>query len=124
MSNSTESPGTRSSLPKVHLTPEDAPRNNQSKSTDRTSIAVAPDIQLASHVQGETPKKPAQGLNPLKLPDDLPGADTPPMTLPRLDAQDQTLDPIKKKENILKLYTELTQLSIEPDALPDGSNGF
>ena len=122
--NSPESPGARSSIPPVHSSPAEAPPKSQSEPIDRSSISAAQDIQLASHIQDETPKKPAQGQSPLKLPDDLPGADTPPITLPRRDAQDKPLDPIKKKENILKLYTELTELPIEPDALPDASNGL
>lgn len=122
--NSTENPGARSNTPAVHSSPAEAPLKSQSEPNNRANISAAPGIQLASHIQGETPKKPAQGLSPLKLPEELPGADTPPITLPSRDAQDKPLDPIKKKENILKLYPDLTELPIEPDALPDASNGL
>ncbi len=120
----TDSPGARPSSPPVDSIPAEIPRKSRSESTDRAAIRDAADIQLASHIQAETPKKPGQGQSPLKLPEDLPGADTPPISLPKRDAQDRPLDPSKQKENILKLYAELTALPIEPDALPDDSSGL
>lgn len=122
--NATESPRVRSSSPPVDSSPAEVPRKDQTEPPDRASISAAPDIQLASHIQAEAPRKPLQEKSPLKLPEDLPGADTPPITLPRRDAQDRPLDPSKQKENILRLYTELTELPLEPDALPDASNGL
>ena len=122
--NATESPRVRSSSPPVDSSPAEVPRKDQTEPPDRASISAAPDIQLASHIQAEAPRKPLQEKSPLNLPEDLPGADTPPITLPRRDAQDRPLDPSKQKENILRLYTELTELPLEPDALPDASNGL
>ena len=121
---SAESPRERSSSLPVDSPPIEVPRKGRSEPTDRAAILDAPEIQLASHFQNETSKKPTQGQSPLKLPEDLPGADTPPITLPKRDAQDRPLDANKQKENILKLYGEITSLPIEPDALPDASKGL
>ena len=64
-----------------------------------------------------------QGESPLKLPKELPGAATPPLSLPRNDADGKPLDAAQQKENILKLYSEFPPLTHEPFALPDASNG-
>ncbi len=103
-------------------------------------ITAAPAIRLASYGQTSAPdtknaskkqevlEKPdvspkKQSDGPLKLPSDLPGAETPPISLSRRDADGKQLDANKLKENILKLYSASPALPNEPDALPDALNG-
>ena len=69
----------------------------------------------------DSQKKQSDG--PLKLPSDLPGAETPPISLSRRDADGNQLDASKLKENILKLYPASSALPNEPDALPDPADG-
>ncbi len=99
------------------------------------SIKAASMLKLSQKSSQEPPRKSdesdsdtkdsldKQSTGPLKLPRDLPGAETPPISLSRRDADGKQLDPAKLKENILKLYAELPDLPFFPDALPDESLG-
>ena len=106
-------------------------------SKDGALIRAAPAIRLASHPQSESTRQKGrsedkdranepldkQATGPLKLPSDLPGSDTPPISLSRRDADGEQLDGAKLKENILKLYSDLPVLPDQPDAFPDEANG-
>ena len=103
---------------------------SDSKPQNEATILAAPAIRLASQNQTQSPnQKPEasslskQADGPFKLPLDLPGAETSPLTLPRRDADGKPLDASSQKANILKLYSEFPALSIEADALPDASVG-
>ena len=90
------------------------PANNASD-----TVAAAPTIRLASHLVANKPLLSLQ--DPLRLPSELPGAETPPLTLPRVNADGSRVDPEGQKANILKLFPELPPMADEPDALPDSS---
>ncbi len=115
-------------------------KNKEKASAQGATITAAPAIRMASYDHSgpaaidsalkkqkvaekpdEGPKKQSDG--PLKLPSDLPGAETPPISLNRRDADGKQLDANKLKENILKLYAPSPALPNEPDALPDAENG-
>jgi len=113
-------------LPATPLRDEAAPKSPK----DAATISAAPAIRLASHQQSlsvdDKPKvnaAPKQTEGPFKLPADLPGAETPPFSLQRKDADGKPLDAAKQKENVLKLYNDFDTLTIEPHALPDHING-
>ena len=79
---------------------------------------------LIPAMRDETKGQLRQGDSPLTLPKEFPGAATPPLSLPRNDADGRPLDPAQQKENILKLYAEFPALPFEPFALPDASHGL
>lgn len=112
--------------PIAPLRDEAAPKSQK----DAATISAAPAIRLASHQQSsssdakpkfDTPAKQPEG--PFKLPADLPGSETPPFNLQRKDGDGKPLDAAKQKENVLKLYSGFNSLTIEPNALPDSTNG-
>ena len=84
-------------------------------------IALSPSLTA---LRDESESQIEQGESPLKLPKELPGAATPPLSLPRNDSDGRTLDSAQQKENILKLYGEFPALPLEPFALPDAANGL
>ena len=86
-------------------------------------LAAAPTIQLASHTQGpeSNSKSAIRQQNPLKLPLELPGAQTAPLILPRVNIDGSKVDPKTEKENILKLFPEFSSFIIDPEAIPDAS---
>ena len=79
---------------------------------------------LIPAMRDETKSQLRQRDSPLTLPKEFPGAATPPLSLPRNDADGRPLDPAQQKENILKLYAEFPALPFEPLALPDASHGL
>jgi cobalt-zinc-cadmium efflux system outer membrane protein len=112
--------------PPATLKDEAVPKKPQ----DAATISAAPAIRLASHHQAasvdnkarvDQPKKQIE--EPFRLPADLPGAETPPFSLQRKDADGKQLDAAKQRESVLKLYSDFSAQSIEPNALPDCSNG-
>jgi outer membrane protein, heavy metal efflux system len=121
--NATPTPAPPTSTP---LRDEAAPKTPK----DAATISAAPTIRLASHQQSSfIDTKPKvyvaakQTEGPFKLPADLPGSETPPFNLQRKDSDGKPLDAAKLKENVLKLYSDFNSLTIEPNALPDSSNG-
>ena len=89
------------------------------KSTD--AIIAAVPIQLAAFSQSAVVNDKSKQQDPLRLPAEFPGAETPPISLPRLKADGTKLDTKTQQENILKLFPELPPLPYEADALPDDS---
>ena len=121
-----KSPENASPPPATPLRDEAAPKSPK----DAATISAAPSIRLASHEQRPSiDAKPKvyvaakQTEGPFKLPADLPGSETPPFNLQRKDVDGKPLDAAKQKENVLKLYSDLSSLTIDPNALPDSSNG-
>ncbi len=89
------------------------------QSTDAI-IAAAP-IRLAAFSQSAVVNDKSKQQDPLRLPAEFPGAETPPISLPRLKADGTKLDTKTQQENILKLFPDLPPLPYEADALPDDS---
>lgn len=68
-------------------------------------------------------KSPSPKQDPLRLPPELPGAETPPINLPRTKPDGTKLDEETQRQNILKLFPPLPPIPDEPDALPtDGAS--
>lgn len=115
------------SLGSVPRTADVSSRSYFERCSEPGSIESRGDNTLSPAVrasQDEEKGQLKQGDNPLKLPKELPGAATPPLNLPRNDADGKPLDPDQQRENILKLYSEFSALPQEPFALPDASNGL
>ncbi len=91
----------------------------------RLATQPQPEQQLKAETSDNESKDQAntQSAGPLKLPSELPGAQTPPISLSRRDADGKPLDQARLKENILKLYVDLPDLPYLADALPDEGLG-
>ncbi len=97
----------------------DATKSDSTESND--SIIEAVPIRLASYSQSAVVNEKPKQQDPLRLPAEFPGAETPPISLPRLNADGTKLDAKTQQENILKLFPDLPPLPYESDALPDDS---
>lgn len=89
------------------------------QSTD--AIIAAVPIQLAAFSQSAVVNDKSKQQDPLRLPAEFPGAETPPISLPRFNADGTKIDAKTQLENILKLCPDLPPLPYEADALPDDS---
>lgn len=98
-----------------------SPEQGHQKQPAEGTIATAPTIRLASHVAVPAAKVQQPTQDPLRLPPELPGAETPPLSIPRVNADGSKVDAEDQKANILKLFPELTPLPIELEATPDAS---
>ena len=85
------------------------------------AIVAADPIRLASFSQSDAANDKPKQQDPLRLPAEFPGAETPPVSLPRLNPDGTKLDAKTQQENILRLFPVLPALPYEPDALPDDS---
>ena len=85
------------------------------------AIIAAVPIRLAAFSQSAVVIDKSKQQDPLRLPAEFPGAETPPISLPRLKADGTKLDTKTQQENILKLFPDLPPLPYEADALPDDS---
>ncbi len=78
------------------------------------------DIEPAAHWQSTRAQatSPPKGSDPLRLPLELPGADTPPLVAPSGSGN----DPIRYGEQVKKMFPDIV-LPIVPEALPDKELG-
>jgi len=110
-------------IKKQDLAPEAQP---EVASPIKAAISEAPSIRLASFQRPQresTDEAKADTKksidDPLQLPQNFPGANVPPLTLPRRGSDGEKLESQEQKANILKLFPPLPSMPIEPDALPE-----
>jgi outer membrane protein, heavy metal efflux system len=112
--------------PKVERKSPAAVESERNTSRTDSSLRSSAAVRLASFSQSGSPSDLAKSdrrQDPLRLPTEIPGADTPPINLPRTKPDGSKLDADSQRVNILKLFPELPELPDEPDAFPDPSMG-